>query len=119
MIKLLLVFSMLVFSVQVSATDIIIKWNQPETLEDGSEITSIDRFNIYHTANNGSESAIEVDSNDTSYQISDIETGNHSFQITTVSNGIESDRSNTALYHEPFVPPSKPVKILLTVEIVE
>ena len=119
MIRLLLAFSILVFSAQVSATDIILKWNPPEVLEDGSEITSIDRFTIYHTANNGSESTIQVDSSDNSFQISDIKTGNHSFQITTSSNGIESERSNTALYHEPFVLPSKPVKILLTVEIIE
>ena len=105
----------MLLSFAVSATDIQLTWDRPEVREDGSEIQTIDRFNLYHTANDGSANIIEIDSTLSSYQITDVEEGVHIFQISTVEAGLEGDPSD---FVSIGVKQSKPVKILLQVQII-
>lgn len=96
------------------AADIVLTWTTPTEREDGSQIKQIDRFNLYHTANNVLQSAIEVSADSTSFQVSDVEAGTHTFQISTVEYGREgalSEPVSMSVVH------SKPTKILLTVEL--
>ena len=108
------VFLMLL-SFTVSATDIQLTWTQPELREDGSQIENIDRFNLYTTVNNGSQNVYEVAATLSSYTVYNVEKGTHTFQISTVEAGRESELSGPISVN---VSPSKPVKIMLTVELI-
>ena len=113
MIRLL---ALLLFSSFVSATDIQLDWVQPELNEDGSEIQSIDKFILYYSIDNVSQSTIEVDPLLSSYTIPDAAEGSHTFQISTVAGGLEGKASNPV---NVDVSTSKPMKIELTVRIIE
>lgn len=118
MIKLLGLV-LLVFSSITLATDIQLTWETPTEREDGTAIQEIEKYNLYHTVNDVLQSVIEVDPSDTSYTTLNAPTGIHSFVITTVTSNGESDKSNAASEYVPYKAPSKPVKILLTVEILD
>lgn len=113
MIKFL---ALLIFSSFVSAADIQLTWDQPELNEDGSQIQSIDKFVIYYSIDNVSQSAIEVDPILSGYTIPDVAEGSHTFQISTVAGGIEGDMSNPINVDAST---SKPIKIVLIVELIE
>ena len=85
MIKRIL-FLMLLTSV-VNATDILLSWGLPTEREDGSQIETIDRFNIYSTVNNVLQDTIEVPAGATSFQLPEVAPGNYTFQISTVELG--------------------------------
>jgi len=122
MVRLLLGFGMLVVSSILSAQSIELTWAKPELREDGTQIQSIDRFNIYHTFDNVVQDSIEVSADDTSYTISEAEEGTHIFQISTVEDGQEGGRSPaaSALVLAPIeIVISKPSYPSLTVRVVE
>ena len=104
MIKL--IFLMLI-SAQLLAQTIELTWTLPELREDGTAIETIDRFNLYQTANDGSQNVYEIDSTSTSFQILDVQEGAYSFQISTVESGQEGAKS-----------PPVPVVVLAPIEIV-
>ena len=112
----MLKFLLLMFvSVSVFATDIQLTWDLPELRNDGSKIETIDKFNLYQTTNNGSQVLIEVQADTTSLTLSDVSQGSHTFQISTVEAGLEGNLSDPITVN---VTTSKPVKIVLTVEII-
>ena len=113
--KTALVFLGLILAFNASATDILLTWDKPEEREDGSPIKQIDRFNLYHFVDNVFQGVIEIPADDTRLQIPDVKTGNHTFQISTVEYGAEGAPSDPVTV---TVSQSKPVKILLTVELV-
>jgi len=128
MIRLLLGFGMLVVSSILSAQSILnaqsieLTWAKPELREDGTQIQSIDRFNIYHTFDNVVQDSIEISADDTSYTLSEAEEGTHIFQISAVEDGQEGGRSPaaSALVLAPIeVIISKPSYPPLTVRVVE
>ena len=110
---------LMMLSFAVSATDIQLTWDLPTEREDGSEIASIDRFNLYQTFNNGGSVIIEVDPASTSYQILDVETGNYAFQISTVEAGQEGALSDPISVNVLPVLTSKPIKMILSIELIE
>lgn len=94
MIKLI-AFVIMFFSCSTYAGDIEISWTKPEVREDGSEIETIDKFNLYHSIDNVSQSVIEVDSTLSEYTVSEAATGIHSFQISAVEAGNEGQLSGS------------------------
>ena len=110
---------LMMLSFAVSATDIQLTWDLPTEREDGSAIEAIDRFNIYQTINNGGSTILEVASTGTSYQISDVETGNYTFQISTVEAGQEGALSDPISVNVLPVVVSKPIKMILSIELIE
>ncbi|MES0328606.1 MAG: fibronectin type III domain-containing protein [Gammaproteobacteria bacterium] len=110
---------LMMLSFAVSATDIQLTWDLPTEREDGSAIVAIDRFNIYQTINNGGSTVLEVAPTGTSYQISDVETGNYTFQISTVEAGQEGALSDPISVNVPLVLTSKPIKMILSIELIE
>ena len=110
------VLILMFFSFQVVASDIFLTWDIPTGREDGSTIQTIDRFNIYQTFNNGGTVIVEIDPASNSHQISNVEAGIYTFQISTVETGQEGALSDPISIN---VTQSKPVKIMLTVELVE
>ena len=102
-----------------NATDILLTWETPTGREDGSQIETIDRFNLYTTIDNVLQSVIEVPADSTSFQLPEVETGNYTFQISTVEFGQEGALS------DPIGVPitdkiiAKASKILLTIQVIE
>ena len=113
MIKLL-GLALLVLSSITAATDIQLTWSTPELREDGSTIQEIEKFNLYYTVNNVLQDTIEIDALSNTYTIQDIEIGTHILQISTVESGLEGELSDPVTLSTSN---SKPVKILLTIEI--
>lgn len=113
--KTALVFLGLILASSAFATDILLTWEKPEVREDGSKIEQIDRFNLYHSVDNVFQDVIEVSGDAISFQLPEVKTGNHTFQISTVEYGLEGSPSDPVTVS---VNQSKPVKILLTVELV-
>ena len=107
---------LLLFSTVSTAADIQLTWGTPTEREDGTAIQEIQGYNLYYTLNNVLQDVIEVDASANSYTIQNISTGNHTIQISTVEAGSEGDLSDPVTVSTST---SKPVKILLTVEIVE
>jgi len=116
MIRLLLGFGILVVSSILSAQSIELTWVKPELREDGSAIESIDRYNIYYSINNVVQDTVEVEADATDYTLVDVAQGSHTFQISTVEDGLEGDVSGPV---NVDVSTSKPVKIELTVRVVD
>ena len=121
--KLITVVSML-FCLSAHATDISLTWDRPTEREDGSQIQTIDRFNIYHTVNNTVQGVIEVPADATDFQLYEIQEGIHTFQISTVELGQEAALSDpvTVTWYEPVISPPKKITITgnnLTVEVIE
>lgn len=114
--KLLLAFVFLVFSSFVSAADIQLTRDIPTEREDGSQIQSIDKFVIYYSVDNVSQSTIEVDPLLSGYTIPDVAEGSHTFQISTIAGGLEGTASDPV---NVDITASKPIKIELTVRVVE
>lgn len=113
MIKFIL---LMLLSFVVSAADIQLTWDKPEVYEDGSALTTIDRFNIYYSIDNAVQDVIEVQADANSYTLADVAAGSHTFQISTVSEDVEGERSDPV--NVP-VNKSKPIKIELTVRVIE
>lgn len=101
------------------AADIQLTWTTPTGREDGSQIESVDRFNIYQTFNNGDQIVYEVVSTSTNYQIPNVETGNYTFQISTVEAGQEGALSDPISLNVLPVIISKPIKMILSIELIE
>jgi hypothetical protein len=129
MIKRIL-FLMLLTSV-VNATDILLTWETPAEREDGSQIETIDRFNLYTTIDNVLQSVIEVSGDSTSFQLPQVKAGNHTFQISTVERhighldadgnvltieGALSDPVSVNIADEII---AKPAKFILTIQAIE
>ena len=111
-----LLLALVVLSSITAATDIQLTWSTPELREDGSTIQEIERYNLYYTVNNVLQDVIEIDASANTYTIQDIEIGTHILQISTVESGLEGELSAPVTLSTSN---SKPVKILLTIEIVE
>ena len=108
--------ALLLFSTVSTAADIQLTWSTPNDREDGTPIQEIEKYNLYYTLNNVLQDVIKIDALANSYTIQNISTGNHTIQISTVEAGNEGDLSDPVTVSTST---SKPVKILLTVEIVE
>jgi hypothetical protein len=117
MIKRIL-FLMLLTSV-VNATDILLTWETPTGREDGSQIETIDRFNLYTTIDNVLQSVIEVPATATSFQLPEVQTGSYTFQISTIEfnqEGALSDPVSVNIADEII---AKPAKFILTIQAIE
>ena len=113
---------LMVLSSPLFAAGVDLSWVLPELRQDGSQIESIDRLNIYQTSDDGSQVVYEVDSTSTSFQILDLAEGSYSFQISTVELGQEGDKSPPIAV--PILPPieiiiSKAAYPALTVRVKE
>ena len=110
---------MMALSAGAMGSDIALKWDLPTEREDGSRIESIDMLKIYQTINNSDVSVIEVDSASTSYQAHDVEVGLYTFQISTVEDGQEGALSDPISVNVSPVLKSKPIKMLISIELIE
>ena len=108
--------ALLLFSTISTAADIQLTWGAPTEREDGTAIQEIQGYNLYYTLNNVLQDLIEVDASLNSYLIQDVSTGSHTIQISTVEAGLEGELSDPITVSTSI---SKPVKILITVELVE
>lgn len=108
--------ALLLFSTISTAADIQLTWSTPNEREDGTAIQEIQNYNLYYTLNNVLQDTISIDESDNSYTIQNIEEGTHTFQISAVEFDNEGDLSTPITVSTST---SKPVKILLTVELVE
>lgn len=111
----ILLFLML-FSANVLAADIELTWTAPTEREDGTQLESIDSYSIYTSIDNIVQPVISVAGTETSYVLADVAKGSYIFQISTVSGGTESDLSNPI---NVTISDSKPVKIEITVRVIE
>tara|TARA_R110000772_G_scaffold199263_1_gene309877 strand:- start:44 stop:382 length:339 start_codon:yes stop_codon:yes gene_type:complete len=112
----------MMLSFAVSAADIQLTWDTPTEREDGTAIETIDRFNIYHTADGGGTNIIEVDPTLLSYKILDAQEGAHAFQISAVElgqEGVKSDVVPVVVIGTIVITISKPGKMPLTVQVEE
>jgi hypothetical protein len=114
--RLLTAFALFGFVNGAYATDIQLTWDKPEFREDGSALDTIDRYNIYYSINNVVQDTIEVEADALDYTLVDVAAGSHTFQISTVEDGLEGDQSDPV---NVDVSTSKPVKIELTVRVIE
>lgn len=110
---------LLFFPIVANATDILLTWNLPELREDGSQIGTIDRFNLYTTINNVLQSVVEVPAGATSFQLPQVQTGNYTFQISTVEFGQEGALSDPVSLQINEKVISRIGKIKVTIEAVE
>ena len=102
-----------------NATDILLTWDLPTEREDGTQIESIDRFNLYQTIGVGLPSLIEIPAGATSFQLSEVQTGTHTFQISTVELGQECAKSDPVSVNISEKVIAKASKILLTIQVIE
>ena len=111
-----------------SATDIVLTWDKPLEREDGSQIETIGRFNLYTTIDNVLQDVNEIPGDALSFQLSEVETGNYTFQISTVERYDYPDKPSVYLEGSLSDPASvnitgkiiaKAGKILLTIQVVE
>lgn len=112
----LLGLALLVLSTISVATDLKLNWVKPELNQDGTAIQEIEKHNLYYTINNVLQDIIEVSALSDSYTIQNIKAGTHTLQVSTVADGTESELSTPKTV---ILSNSKPVKIHLTVEIIE
>lgn len=98
------------------ATDIQLTWEMPTQYENGQALSQIDGYRIYYAIDNAAQADIEIPADSTDYLLVDVPAGSHTFQISTLVNGVESEPSDPV---NVDVPDSKPVKIELTVRVVE
>jgi hypothetical protein len=114
--QLLTAFALFGFVSGAYATDIQLTWTAPEFREDGSALDTIDRYNIYYSIDNVVQDTIEVQADALDYTLVDVAAGSHTFQISTVEAGLEGERSDPV--NVP-VTTSKPIKIELTVRVID
>ena len=114
--QLLIAFALWGFASGAYATDIQLTWETPTEREDGSQIDTIDRYNIYHSVDNVVQDTIEAQANSLAYTLVDVAQGSHTFQISTVEGGLEGVLSDPV---NVDVTTSKPVKIELTVRVID
>ena len=112
--KKILAFLLVVFSGLSHATDIQLTWQAALDRVDGSQITQLDGYNIYHSVDNVVQPVITATG--TSYLLTDVAKGSHTFQISAVEAGLEGEKSDPV---NVSVDISRPVKIELTVRVVE
>ena len=102
-----------------SATDILLTWDKPLEREDGSQIETIGRFNLYTTIDNVLQDVNEIPGDALSFQLSEVETGNYTFQISTVEFEQEGALSDPISVNISDKIIAKAGKILLTIQVVE
>ena len=119
MYKLYLFILLMAVSSFSIAADIQLSWSIPTGREDGSQIEGIDRFNLYQTFNNGGQIVYEVDATSNSFKIPDVQTGNYTFQISTVEAGLEGALSDPISLNVLPLVISKPIKLILSIELIE
>lgn len=73
--------------------DLEISWSTPTRREDDTEITSIDRFNLYFAFNGGIQNIIQVEADTNLYTLANVAAGSYNIQVSTVSNGVEGKPS--------------------------
>lgn len=78
------------------ASDIVLTWTAPEVREDGTAITSLDRYDIHHTINNVVQDSIEVEANAVDFTLADAAQGTHTFLIRAVEGGVTGKYSDPA-----------------------
>jgi len=100
----------MLFCLSAHATDILLTWETPTEREDGSQIQTIDRYNLYRTVNNVLQNNIEVSADAISFTIPEVQSGIHTFQISTVELGQEgalSDPISVTVFDKVIAPPAK------------
>ena len=102
-----------------SATDIVLTWDKPLEREDGSQIETIGRFNLYTTIDNVLQDVNEIPGDALSFQLSEVETGNYTFQISTVEFEQEGALSDPISININDKIIAKAGKILLTIQVIE
>ena len=102
-----------------SATDILLTWDKPLEREDGSQIETIGRFNLYTTIDNVLQDVNEIPGDALSFQLSEVETGNYTFQISTVEFEQEGALSDPISVNISDKIIAKAGKILLTIQVIE
>lgn len=117
--RLLTAFILFGFANGAYAADILLTWTAPTEREDGSTIEGITGYNLYTTIDNVVQGVIEVSAGSTNLQLSEVAAGNYTFQISTVESGIEGDLSTPATVSVDELQQSKPVRIELTVRVIE
>jgi hypothetical protein len=98
------------------ATDIQLTWTAPTQYENGASISEIDAYNLYYSIDNVQQAPVSIDGLDSGYLLRDVVEGSYTFQISTVAGETESDLSNPV---NVDVIKSKPVKIEITVQVIE
>jgi len=110
---------LLLFTSMAKATDILLTWGKPAEREDGSQIQSIDRYNLYTTIDNVLQDAVEIPGNATSFQLSQVKAGNYTFQISTVEFGQEGALSDPVSLNVLDKVIARASKMILTIQVVE
>lgn len=112
--RLLSAFVLWGFASGSYASDILLTWVTPELREDGSAITTIDRYDIHHTVNNVVQDTITAEADATEYTLVNAAQGTHTFLIRAVESGLEgqySDPATAAILQAQIGP------ITLTIEV--
>lgn len=99
-----------------SAADIYIHWTAPETREDGSQIESLDGYNVYYSIDNGFQSAQPVA--DTNFLLENVSVGLYTIQVTAIEGGLESEKSSPVTVRVTEVQKAKPGRVVITVDFV-
>ena len=107
---------LLFLSTTLLAESIRIAWSTPTEREDGTTIQEIEKYNLYYTHNNVLQAPIEVDASANTYTRQNLQQGSHTFQLTSFEDGLESELSDAYTMSTSI---SKPVKIVLTIELIE
>jgi len=98
------------------ATDILLSWTAPTAYENGATISEITSYNLHYSIDNVVQESISIDGLETDYTLANVEEGSYTFQISTIASGMESELSDPINID---VLKSKPVKIELTVRVVD
>lgn len=73
--------------------DLKISWTTPARNEDGTEIKTIDRFNLYWGLTGSFQNVVQVEADSNSYTLAGLSAGSYSIYMSTVSNGDEGKPS--------------------------
>lgn len=75
-------------------TSIAVSWDIPTRREDGTALTTIDRFNIYYDFDGVLQDVIEAEASSTLYTLANVQAGSYSFRVSTISEGVEGKKSD-------------------------
>lgn len=103
---------------QVIAADIVLTWDRPLLREDGSNITALESYKLYHSVDNVLTPVLVIPESELTYTLLNVSTGIHTFQISSVEAGLEGALSDPISITLSDLPPSPTAKIILTIECV-
>lgn len=94
--------------------DIKIEWEAPTLKTDGNPIVNLTGYRLYHKANNGQESVIDIAVSETSYTLVDVAFGVHSFQIQAVEHEtLEGPKSGVLVVPVPETEEAPPAEMTI------